>query len=380
MSYRKLNVPEQGVLEAYEKTLSDRGYTADSAQMAAANRLQRLYTELLEFKVNRGSTLKRLLARPVPPKGIYFWGGVGRGKSFLMDCFFDTVPYRRKKRIHFHAFMQRIHKELETFKGEEDPMLKVAEKIAKETRLLCFDEFHVSDIADAMILGRLLTGLENQGVVLVMTSNYPPDGLYPNGLQRENFLPTIELLKRKMDVVEVDTGIDYRLRTLEQVGIYHSPADAAAEKKMGEYFQMVAGETAQHNQNISVLDRSIPTIGIGNNIIWFDFASLCGGPRSQNDYLEIARIYPTVLLSGVPSMSHRQASEARRFTWLVDVFYEYKVKMVITADAEPEKLYTQGALANEFARTVSRLIEMQSKEYLLAPHLGSKIQGECSAS
>ncbi|MGL5632306.1 MAG: cell division protein ZapE, partial [Azovibrio sp.] len=186
--------------------------------------------------------------------------------------------------------------------------------------------------------------------------------------------------KRKMDVVEVDTGIDYRLRTLEQVGIYHYPADDAAEQKMGEYFQMVAGEIVERNGNISVLDRNIPTLGMGNNIIWFDFVSLCGGPRSQNDYLEIARIYPTVLLSRVPSMSHRQASEARRFTWLVDVFYEYKVKLIITADVEPEKLYTQGALANEFARTVSRLIEMHSKEYLLAPHIGSRIRGECSAS
>lgn len=369
MPHRKLNVPERGMLDAYEKTLADRGYTADAAQMAAASRLQQLYTELLGFKVKRGSTLTRLLTRPAPPKGVYFWGGVGRGKSFLMDCFFDAVPYRRKKRIHFHAFMQRIHRELDAFKGEADPMLKVAEKIARETRLLCFDEFHVSDIADAMILGRLLTGLEAQGVVLVMTSNYPPDNLYPNGLHRESFLPAIALLKRQMDVIEVEAGIDYRLRALEQVEIYHYPADQAAEAKMLDYFRMVAGEEGRKGGHIDVLGREIPTLRRGNGVIWFDFASLCGGPRSQNDYLEIAQSYHTVLLSRIPCMTQHQASEARRFTWLVDVFYDHRVKLIVTAECEAEKLYTQGTQSSEFFRTVSRLTEMHSKEYLAMPHL-----------
>ena len=369
MTHRTSSAASGGVLAAYEHLLAARGYQADPAQRAAAERLERLYRELLAFKARRGNPVKRLLTRPTPPRGVYFWGGVGRGKSFLMDCFFAAVPYRRKKRIHFHAFMQRIHHELEAHKGEADPMRKVAAKIAAETRLLCFDEFHVSDIADAMILGRLLAGLEAEGVVLVMTSNYPPEGLYPNGLHRESFLPTIARLQRMMDVVEVDAGIDYRLRTLEQVEIYHYPADAAAEAKMQDYFRMVAGEEGKKGGHIDILGRAIPTVRRAAGVIWFDFQALCGGPRSQNDYLELARRYPNVLLSHIPRMTARQASEARRFTWLVDVFYDHKVKLIATADCPPEALYVEGTQAGEFSRTVSRLVEMNSREYLALPHL-----------
>ena len=369
MAYRKLNVPQHGVLDAYKNLLDERGYVADEAQQAAADRLQRLYEELLAFKIKRKGTFSRLLSRPQPPRGVYFWGGVGRGKSFLMDCFYAAVPYQRKRRIHFHAFMQEIHRELDRHKGESDPMLQVALGIAKETRLLCFDEFHVSDIADAMILKRLLEGLYEQGVVLVMTSNYPPDRLYPNGLQRENFLPAIALLKKQMDVLEVEAGVDYRLRALEQVEIYHYPADEAAEAKMLDYFRMVAGEEGQRGGCINILDREVETVRRANGVIWFDFKTLCGGPRSQNDYLEIARAYHTVLLSHIPQMSQHQASEARRFTWLVDVFYDCKVKLIATADCSAEQLYTQGTQASEFFRTVSRLTEMHSKEYLAQAHL-----------
>ncbi len=372
MPHKKLKVAAQGMLDAYLGLLDSRGFVADAAQMAAANALQALYTNLLHFKVNRGSTLKRLLNPPKPPKGVYFWGGVGRGKSFLMDCFYDSVPYRRKKRIHFHAFMQQIHRDLEKFKGEPDPMLKLAEQIGRETRLLCFDEFHVSDIADAMILGRLMEGLFNQGVILVMTSNYPPAMLYPNGLHRESFLPTIALLEKHLDVFEVEAGIDYRLRALEQVEIYHHPADAAAEAKMLDYFRMVAGEDGKKGGHIDVLDRKIDTLRRGNGVIWFDFRTLCGGPRSQNDYLEISRSYHTVLLSHIPKMTVHQASEARRFTWLVDVFYDHKVKLIATADCAADALYTEGTQASEFKRTVSRLTEMNSREYLALPHIPSE--------
>lgn len=374
MPHQKLNVPKHGVLEAYQNLLDERGYVADAAQQAAAARLQQLYEELLNFKVKRSSTLTRLLSRPQPPRGVYFWGGVGRGKSFLMDCFYAAVPYKRKRRIHFHAFMHEIHRELERHKGESDPMLKVAADIARQTRLLCFDEFHVSDIADAMILKRLLEGLYEQGVVLVMTSNYPPEKLYPNGLQRENFLPAIALLKKQMDVLEVEAGVDYRLRALEQVEIYHHPADQAAENKMLEYFRMVAGEEGQRGGVIHVLDREIETLRQGGGVIWFDFKTLCGGPRSQNDYLEIAQRYHTVLLSHIPQMTQHQASEARRFTWLVDVFYDCKVKLIATADCAPEQLYTQGTQSGEFFRTVSRLTEMHSREYLALPHLSLNAQ------
>ncbi len=368
MPHRKLNVAAQGMLDAYKNLLDARGYIADAAQMTAATALQNLYSNLLSFKVDRGSTLKRLLAPPRPPKGVYFWGGVGRGKSFLMDCFYDSVPYRRKRRIHFHAFMQQIHRDLEKYKGEADPMLKLAGQIAQEVRLLCFDEFHVADIADAMILGRLMTGLFAHGVIIVMTSNYPPDMLYPNGLHRESFLPTIDLLKQHLDVFEVDAGTDYRLRALEQVEIYHHPADATAEKKMLDYFRMVAGEEGKKAGHIEVLGRNIDTVRRGHGVIWFDFQVLCGGPRSQNDYLEIARAYHTVLLSRIPKMTAHQASEARRLTWLVDVFYDHRVKLIATADCLADGLYTEGTQAGEFARTVSRLTEMNSREYLALAH------------
>jgi cell division protein ZapE len=369
MPHKKLNVAAQGMLDAYQNLLDARGYMADAAQMTAANALQNLYGNLLAFKVNRSSTFKRLLSPPTPPKGIYFWGGVGRGKSFLMDCFYDSVPYRRKKRLHFHSFMQQIHRDLEKYKGEPDPMLRLAEAIAKDVRLLCFDEFHVSDIADAMILGRLMDGLFANGVIIVMTSNYPPSMLYPNGLHRESFLPTIALLQKHLDVFEVDSGVDYRLRALEQVEIFHYPADAAAEKKMLDYFRMVAGEDGKKGGHIEVLGRDIHTVRRGHGVIWFDFHTLCGGPRSQNDYLEISRGYHTVLLSHIPKMTSHQASEARRFTWLVDVFYDNKVKLIATADCAADDLYTEGTQASEFKRTVSRLTEMNSREYLALPHI-----------
>jgi cell division protein ZapE len=371
MPHKKLNVAAQGMLDAYKNLLDARGYMADAAQMTAAMALQGLYTNLLSFKVNRSSTFKRLLNPPKPPQGVYFWGGVGRGKSFLMDCFYDSVPYRRKRRIHFHAFMQQIHHDLEKYKGETDPMFKLAEQISREVRLLCFDEFHVSDIADAMILGRLMDGLFANGVIVVMTSNYPPEKLYPNGLHRESFLPTIALLLKHLDVFEVDAGVDYRLRALEQVEIYHHPADAAAEKKMLDYFRMVAGEEGKKGGHIEVLGRQVETLRRANGVIWFDFRTLCGGPRSQNDYLEIARAYHTVLLSHIPQMTQHQASEARRFTWLVDVFYDHRVKLIATADCPPDALYTEGTQATEFFRTVSRLTEMNSREYLTLPHLVS---------
>jgi cell division protein ZapE len=369
MPHHILKVPERGMLDAYEALLAARGFAADAAQRAAAERLQRLYYELLSFKVARRSALRRVFTPPVPPRGVYFWGGVGRGKSFLMDCFYDSVPYRRKRRIHFHAFMHDIHRQLNELKGEDDPLLKVAERIASEVRLLCFDEFHVSDIADAMILGRLLDALFARGVVFVMTSNYPPDKLYPNGLQRENFLPTIALIEARTDVLVVDAGIDYRLRTLEQVEIFHHPADADAELTMAKSFAAMAGGAGEKGGEIAVLGRDIPVLRRGNGVIWFDFKTLCGGPRSQNDYLELARDYHTVLLSGIPKMSVSMASEARRFTWLVDIFYDHKVKLIATAECAPESLYTEGTQAGEFFRTVSRLTEMHSRDYLRLPHL-----------
>lgn len=367
MPHRILKVPKNGMLEAFEAVLHERGIEADDAQRTAANRLQKYYDDLLAFKVARRGRLRKLLARPALPRGVYFWGGVGRGKSFLMDCFYQAVPYQRKRRVHFHEFMREVHDQLRTLKDEADPLLKVADRVARETRLLCFDEFHVSDIADAMILGRLLDALFERGVLLCLTSNYPPDGLYPNGLQRINFLPTIDLLKRKLDVIEVDAGVDYRLRTLEKVDVYHVPDDQAAELKMAEYFRSLAGGEG-HSRPITILERELPVVRRAPGVIWFDFETLCGGPRSQNDYLVLAHRFHTLLLSHVPKMDAGNASEARRFTWLVDVLYDQRVKLIITAQVPEHELYRVGHNAHEFVRTVSRVIEMRSREYLAEKH------------
>ncbi|MCX8087449.1 MAG: cell division protein ZapE [Rhodocyclaceae bacterium] len=355
------------MIRAFEAALAERGITADEAQQAAAKRLQRFYDELIAFKAARRTRLRKLFVHPELPRGVWFWGGVGRGKSFLMDVFFAAVPYRRKRRVHFHAFMREVHERMQALKDEADPLAHVAAQVAKETRLMCFDEFHVADIADAMILGRLMEKLFAAGVVFCITSNYPPEGLYPNGLHRERFLPTIALLREKLDVIEVDAGIDYRLRALESAPVYLLPADGDAAALLKRIFAQVAhGEG--HERPLWVLGREIPVVHRAPGVVWFDFAVLCGGPRSQNDYLEIAHNFHTVFLSGVPCMGPEMANEARRFTWLVDVLYEHRVKLVVAAAVPAEALYVAGPQAEEFKRTVSRLVEMRSHEYLASPH------------
>ena len=351
------------VQEFYQHALSQRGFKSDEAQQRAVDRLQRAYEEWVHFKSQRSSSFKRLINRPDVPRGVYLWGGVGRGKSFLMDSFYSVVPVVRKTRLHFHEFMRGVHRQLDDLKGVADPLDEVARRIAKKYRLICFDEFHVSDIADAMILYNLLTALFNNGVSFVMTSNYDPDKLYPDGLHRDRMLPTIALLKDKLDVMNVDAGIDYRKRALEQVDAYYTPLGAAADKALRDAYAAVA-ETADEDQIVHIEHREIRSLRRAGGIIWFDFHTLCGGPRSQNDYLELASRFHTVILSGVPAMSASQSSEARRFTWLIDVFYDHKVKLLMSAEVEPEALYTKGTLSNEFHRTVSRIIEMQSREYM----------------
>jgi cell division protein ZapE len=357
----------QGFVGAFRRAFASRGITPDDAQVAAVRRLEKLYDQLMAFKHARRTKLRKLLIHPEIPRGVYLWGGVGRGKSLLMDVFFEALPYRRKRRVHFHAFMQEVHENLKQLKNEPDPLSKVAERIERETRLLCFDEFHVSDIADAMILGRLLEQFFSRGVVLMLTSNYPPDGLYPGGLQRANFLPTIELLKQKLDVVEVDTGVDYRLRTLERMEMYLTPLGAENDAKLArDFVELARGEGT--TKAIEVLGREIPVVRYAARVIWFEFAALCGGPRSQNDYLEIALRFDTVLLSGVPRLGAEKASEARRFTWLIDILYDQRVKLVLSAACPAEEIYVLGPNAQEFPRTVSRLVEMRSREYLEAVH------------
>ena len=351
------------VRQFYDHALSERGYRSDEAQQRAIDRLQQSYEDWVAYKAKRSTSFKRLINRPDVPRGVYMWGGVGRGKSFLMDSFYSVVPLVRKTRLHFHEFMRDVHRQLDGLKGIADPLDEVARRIAKKYRLICFDEFHVSDIADAMILYNLLKALLDNGVSFVMTSNYQPDTLYPDGLHRDRMLPTIKLLNERLDVMNIDAGVDYRKRALEQVESYHTPLNAATDTALREAFASVA-DRADEDPIVRIEAREIRSLRRAGSVIWFDFATLCGGPRSQNDYLEIASRFQTVILSGIPRMSAAMSSEARRFTWLIDVFYDHKVKLIMSAQVEPEELYTEGMLANEFHRTVSRIIEMQSREYM----------------
>jgi cell division protein ZapE len=349
------------VVGLYEQSLSKRGFVEDPSQRRAVERLQQLYEEWSAYKKRRNSALKRLVVRPTLPKGVYLWGPVGRGKSFLMDAFYLCVPLVRKRRVHFHHFMREIHRELDELKGTEDPIAAVAERTARRYRLVCFDEFHVGDIADAMILGRFLEQTMERGVQFVMTSNYPPDGLYPSGLQRERFVPAIELIKTRLDIVGVDNGTDYRRLKMERLKVYHVGPEAPAS------FESIFSELRDVEEERHPLDvegRAIPYRKRAGGLVWFDFATLCGGARSYADYVDLARRFHTVMLSGVPRLAAKDADAARRFTWLVDVFYDDKVNLIVSAEAQPEDLFPAGDNAAEFQRTVSRLHEMQSVEYL----------------
>ncbi len=340
-----------------------RGYVADPAQLAAVDVLERCADGWVAYKATRSNAFKKLIHHPDIPRGVYLYGGVGRGKSFLMDCFYNAIPLKRKTRLHFHEFMREVHRELANLQGTVNPLDVLAQQIARKHRLICFDEFHVADITDAMILHRLLAALFENGVGMVTTSNFKPDDLYPGGMHRDRILPAIALLNANLDVINVDNGVDYRRRTLEQVKFYHVPLGAQADAEMRETFAKLA-EKQDENPVLHIEAREIHARRRAGGVVWFDFKTLCGGPRSQNDYLEIATQFHTVLLSDVPRMEIRMASEARRFTWLVDVLYDRRVKLIMSAEVAPEQLYTEGPLAHEFPRTVSRLHEMQSKEFL----------------
>ena len=361
--------PPADVRAVYEQSLARRGFVSDESQLRAVERLQRLFEEWTEYKARRSNAIKRMLVKPPLPKGVYLWGAVGRGKSFLMDAFYLCVPLVRKRRVHFHHFMREIHRELAELKGTEDPLAAAAERTARRYRLICFDEFHVSDIADAMILGRFLEQVMDRGVQFVMTSNYHPDQLYPNGLQRERFLPAIEVLKSRLDVVNVDGGRDYRRLKMEKLRVYH--VGARAEDEIAAIFESLK-DVEEETHPLDVEGRRIPYRKRAGGLVWFDFAALCGGPRSYADYVDLARRFHTVLLTGVPRMAARNADAARRFTWLVDVFYDDRVKLFIGAEAGPDELFVGPEDAGEdartasaeFARTASRLTEMQSADYL----------------
>lgn len=356
----------------YQAAAQQPSFIQDPAQARAIEHLDRLWTELMMFKRKRNRFLGRSLRSPQVPTGLYFYGGVGRGKSFLMDSFFGCLPYRRKRRVHFHAFMAEIHQRMAKKKSEPDPLKAVAKDIAEETRVLCFDEFHVSDIADAMILGRLLENLFNEGVVLVATSNYAPSELYPQGQNRSSFLPTIALIEKQLTILNVDGGEDYRMRTLTPADVFFVPNNTENEAKLADIFQKLTENATKLPEKIIIHERELICKGRSDRVIWFDFRTLCFGTRSQADYLWLAQRYTHVLISGVEKMSPNEKNEARRLTLLVDVFYDYRVKLCLTSQVAMEELYTQGDFAHEFVRTVSRLVEMQSSDYLSLPHLSIK--------
>ncbi|WP_104201786.1 cell division protein ZapE [Billgrantia saliphila] len=371
----------------YRADLERDDFQYDPAQERAVEHLQRLYDQLVASPrtepraVTTGRGLKSKMAglfgkrdkssqEPVLPtiQGLYFWGGVGRGKTYLVDTFHDSLPFPDKMRTHFHRFMQRVHNELEHYKGEKNPLTLIAGKFAAEARVICFDEFFVKDITDAMILANLLEALFERGVVLVATSNIVPDELYKDGLQRARFLPAIELLKRHCQVVNVDSGIDYRLRALERAEIFHAPLDEAAERELARSFRELAGHDGEVDVAIEVNRRVLHARRLHDDVVWFEFRELCDGPRSQNDYIELAREFHTVLVSNVTRMGAATDDQARRFINLVDEFYDRGVKLLMSAEVPAEQLYADGRLEFEFQRTLSRLQEMQSQEYLALPH------------
>lgn len=369
----KADVTGEGLRAAYERQIAERGYRQDPAQLAAVDALEDLRTRLIASPAPpRGA--RRWLARfgigekRRPERGLYLWGGVGRGKTWLMDLFFQSLPFEAKRRRHFHRFMYDVHGELKRLGAREAPLDQVAADLAAECRVICFDEFFVTDIADAMILGTLFEGLFSRGVTLVATSNVPPRDLYKDGLQRARFLPAIALIEEHTQVLAVDGGIDYRLRQLTQAGTYLIGNAPDTAQRMEALFAQIAGEASREGGSIEIEGRPIPVIREAANAVWLDFDALCAGPRSQNDYIEIARDYQSVFVSGVPRFTPAHEDAARRFIALVDELYDRNVNLILSAAAPPDDLYHGERLTFEFQRTTSRLIEMQTAEYLARQH------------
>lgn len=353
--------------QRYEADLAKPGFVNDAAQRKTVAALDLLYHSLL----NRQPLprWRRWLGQTqIPLKGLYLWGSVGRGKTWLMDSFYECLPFAEKNRLHFHRFMQMVHAQLKALPEHQDPLRIIAEKFSGQARVLCFDEFFVSDIADAMLLGRLLEYLFADGVTLVATSNVAPDKLYNNGLQRERFLPAIRSLKSHTQVLNVDGATDYRLRHLEQARLFHTPCGIEADTQLQAFFGHITGGAHSSDEPLLINERDIPVKQHVDGVVWFGFEDICGGPRSQLDYIEIARGYHTVLISDVPQLGLEQEDEARRLVALVDEFYDRRVKLAVSAAAPPEQLYTGTRLKFEFQRTTSRLQEMQSREYLSEEH------------
>lgn len=357
-------------LQRYQTDLQRPDFAKDAAQENAVRHLQRLYDNLVAAHNKGNSFISKLLFKPKPIKGLYFWGGVGRGKTYLMDIFFEELPFPEKMRTHFHRFMKRVHEDLTKLKGHKNPLTLIADEIAKETRIICFDEFFVSDIADAMILGTLFEEIFKRGITLVATSNIEPDGLYKDGLQRSRFLPAIALLKENTEIVNVDSGVDYRLRVLEKANLYYTPNDKKAEQELEATFSklMENSNDIQENVDITIERRTIHVKKLCKTAIWFDFKDICDGPRSQNDYIDIAKVYQAVLISDVEQLDISKEDIAIRFIYLVDEFYDRNVKLILSAEVPLETLYVGTRSTFAFQRTLSRLLEMQSHEFLTRSH------------
>ena len=364
-------------MQAYKAAIKAGEIRPDPEQKKAIRALNDIHATLVDryaLDNTQPGILRKLSSRffqaePEYIQGVYFWGGVGRGKTYLIDLFFECLPFDKKMRMHFHRFMQMVHNKLKQLKEVENPLQIVADNIASRTRVICLDEFHVADITDAMLLSGLFEGLFRRGVTLVTSSNQQPDDLYHDGLQRERFLPAIALIKDHTLVLNIDSGTDYRLEYLNKAEIYHHPVDALAEQMLVRNFEHLAPDTGVRSQTIDIQGRSIETIRVGDGVVWFEFEELCGGPRSAADYIEIAKYYQSILLANLPVMSDMEVDKVKRFMTLVDEFYDRNVKLIITAQAEAEAIYTGRRLAEPFQRTVSRLIEMATEDYLARPHL-----------
>ena len=357
--------------QGYRRELAERGFSADPAQLAAVERLEALRCRLVAAYGTSGKPRRRWFApfaRRAPVRGLYLWGGVGRGKTWLMDLFFAELPFAQAQRLHFHRFMREVHAQLAQLKGQREPLAQVAARIARDTRVLCFDELYVTDIADAMILGGLFGGLFRQAVTLVVTSNVPPRRLYHDGLQRTRFLPAIRLLERQLEVFRLEGTTDYRLRHLTRAGTYLDALAPDTPARLAALFDALADGGIRDGGYIVIEERPIPVIRASHGAVWFEFAAVCAGPRSQDDYVEIARAYHSVIVSGVPVFGPTTENEARRFAALVDEFYDRNVNLVLSAAAAPAQLYRGEQLGLLFERTASRLIEMQSEEYLAREH------------
>ncbi|MEX2496084.1 MAG: cell division protein ZapE [Woeseia sp.] len=358
------------IRDCYRKKVQRLGLSQDAAQLRIVEAMQHLQERISAHATPIRRTLQALrIAAPKRTRGLYLWGGVGRGKTFLMDLFFETLPIDKKRRIHFHRMMSEVHRRFRDCKDLQDPLDKVAGDIAATAEVLCIDEFYVSDIGDAMLLGRLMRGLFHRGVVLMTTSNTAPRDLYLGGLQRERFLPAIDLLEEHMQVLHMGGTTDYRLRLLQRAGTFLCPAGPEADAKLDRYFRDIASGHVEQNGSLSVLGREIPTRQLSDGIAWFDFDALCNGPRSQQDYIEIARWYPTVIVSNVPALTREDHNAVRRFIALVDEFYDRRVKLVLSADVAVPALYRDEPLTFEFERTTSRLTDMQTQDYLQLKHL-----------